>query len=398
MKAKFFLAFTVTVVLTLTACLPGLIIAPTNQPAPTLSKDQMDTAVVQTVGIRQTISVLETRIGAFTSVPSEAATLQATATRTLTPTSSPTPTPAATSTPLPPTITSTSATPCNAAAFVSDISFPDGQVVDPGQTVIKTWRIKNIGACGWNSSYSLVFASGSKMGGPDVVAFPTAGVKPGETIDLTVNLTAPTSSGDYAGFWQLKGPDGDTFGVNVKNQPFWVKIKVGTTTLNGTSLIDNYCSAVWKNSTTSLPCPAPRADFSAGSVFRMDNPKLEGAYQDNEPALVMIPNNGSGGQITGTFPAFKVQSGDHFISLIGCMDNIPKCSVTFKLSYTIDGSSVTDLLTWDHNYTGSGSWKRVDVDLTSLAGQSIKFILTVTNHDDASVDDQAFWLKPYVKR
>jgi hypothetical protein len=397
MKPKIFFVFSVWMVLGLTACLPGLIGGPANQPVPTLDKNQMETAVVQTAGIRQTIAVLETRIGAITSVPSEAVTQAPSPTRTFTPTTTTTPTPLPTMTPLPATITNTPSIPCNAASFVDDITYPDGSVVAPGSTFIKTWRLKNVGSCGWGNTYALVFASGSQLGGPSSASVPV-GVKPGETVDLSVTLTAPATAGDYTGYWQLKAPDGATFGTTSKSTPFWVKIKVGSTTMSGTSLIDNYCSAVWKNSGgTTLGCPAPRADFTNGSVFRVDNPKIEGGYQDNEPVLVMIPNNGSGGKVTGIFPAFTVQTGDHFISMLGCMDNTPKCSVTFKLSYTIDGTNVTDLYTWDHNFTG-GSWQGVNVDLSSLNGQVVKFILSVSNRDDASADDQAFWMKPYVKR
>jgi hypothetical protein len=98
----------------------------------------------------------------------------------------------------------------------------------------------------------------------------------------------------------------------------------------------------------------------------------------------------------GRFPALKVLSGDHFISLLGCMNASPKCSVTFKLSYTLDGSTVVDLGTWDRIY--DQNWARVDLDLSSLADKSVQFIFTVTNKDGSSVDDNAFWLKPYIKR
>ncbi len=398
MKRKISLIFSMICVLSLTACLPGLF-GGDAPPVPTQNPSEVGTVVIQTVAVRQTIAFLETQIALGTSQATLIPTVR-TATsvpHTATPTFAPSATPAATATPLPPTITSTAAIPCNAAVFITDVSYPDGSVVAPEQSFLKTWRLKNDGTCAWSTGYALAFASGSKLGGPDAVSIPV-GVKPGETVDLSVSLLAPKDTGDYVGYWQLRATDGLIFGTGGKNSPFWVKIKVGSTTMSGTRLVDNICTAIWKSNSGSLPCPAPRADFTAGAVMRVDNPKLEGAYQDNEPALVMIPNDGASGKITGTFPAFGILSGDHFVTLLGCMDNTPKCNVSFKLSYTIDGTNVTDLLNWDHAYTGGGSWKSVNIDLSSLAGQSVKFILSVTNYDGHAVDDQAFWLAPQIKR
>src|SRR5512134_2558781 len=49
---------------------------------------------------------------------------------------------------------------CDAAAFVSDVSYPDGSTVALGSTFTKIWRIRNTGTCTWNTSYALVFVSG----------------------------------------------------------------------------------------------------------------------------------------------------------------------------------------------------------------------------------------------
>lgn len=79
------------------------------------------------------------------------------------------------------------------------------------------------------------------------------------------------------------------------------------------------------------------------------------------------------------------------------MNTSPKCSVTFKLSYTLDGgTTVVDLGSWDRIY--DQNWVKVDLDLSSLADKSVQFIFTVNNKDGAAVDDTAFWLKPNIKR
>ena len=388
--------------LALSACMTGAPSVEPPIPVPSQNPNDQATAVIMTVAVRQTISVLETQIAAGTATPTDnpnpTTPTSRPPTATLDRVQSATPQPTATIqliSATPPS-TPTSQVTCNAATFVADVTIPDGTAVVPEQSFIKTWRIKNVGSCSWSTAYSLVFASGDHLGGPASVNFPV-GVKPNETIDLSVTLFAPKAQGKYTGNWQLSSPEGVTFSTGSKNQPFYVKINVGETTLTSTKFIDAFCSAVWKNGAgTSLPCPTAKVDFTNGAIFRVDDPKLEGGYQDNEPALVTIPNDGSGGLITGRFPPFKVLSGDHFVTIGGCMDASPKCTVSFNLSYTLDGSTVTVLQAW--NEISDGSWTKIDIDLSSLANKDVQFIFIVGNKDGSSVDDRAFWLSPYIKR
>src|SRR5690606_16148794 len=94
---------------------------------------------------------------------------------------------------LPGNTTTASAAGCYHAQFIADVTIPDGTHFEPGATLKKTWRIKNIGSCTWNSNdVSLVFDSGERMGAPASLAIPT-NVGPGQTVDLTVDLTAPSN-------------------------------------------------------------------------------------------------------------------------------------------------------------------------------------------------------------
>lgn len=146
--------------------------------------------------------------------------------------------PSATNTPQPAVVTSTSTvaaitnTPlpqpsstqsCDLAQFVADVTVPDGTAYNAGDTFTKTWRIKNVGTCSWTPSYALIFASGgqsNQMNGPASVAL-TGNVNPGETLDLSVNLTAPGTAGEYTGYWKLRNAAGSSF------TQMYVKINVG---------------------------------------------------------------------------------------------------------------------------------------------------------------------------
>jgi len=113
------------------------------------------------------------------------------------------------------------------ATFIIDVTYPDGTIVSPGQSFLKTWRIKNVGTCTWNSEYQLVFESGDAMSGPAHQQLTEIHIPPGETLDISVQLTAPETSGTYRGNWKLRSPHGDIFGTTTGN-PIWVEIEVVT--------------------------------------------------------------------------------------------------------------------------------------------------------------------------
>lgn len=117
--------------------------------------------------------------------------------------------------------------PCDKVSFVKDVTVPDDTKLQTGSAFTKTWRLQNAGSCTWTSGYKLVFDHGDGMGGPKDVQLTTGTVAPGQTIDVSVNLTAPANPGTYQGFWKLRNPSGVLFGWGDKaNSAFWVKIVV----------------------------------------------------------------------------------------------------------------------------------------------------------------------------
>jgi hypothetical protein len=110
--------------------------------------------------------------------------------------------------------------------FVSDVTVEDGADFTPDQAFTKTWRLRNNGTCTWTSSYDLVFDHGDHMGGPAVKALPGL-VEPGELVDISVNLVAPSSEGGFIGYWLLRNAEGMLFGIGADaNVAFWVEIEV----------------------------------------------------------------------------------------------------------------------------------------------------------------------------
>ena len=127
----------------------------------------------------------------------------------------PTDTSAPTGTPQPATATPK---PCNKAEFVSE-TVEDGSKFDVGENFTKTWRLRNVGTCTWNTNYKLIFSSGDKMSGPSSKNLPQS-VAPGEMVDISVDLKAPNTEGTYKGVWQIQDDQGQTFVYNI-----WVEIK-----------------------------------------------------------------------------------------------------------------------------------------------------------------------------
>ncbi len=135
-----------------------------------------------------------------------------------------------TPTPSPTVGVPTTATPrCLAAGFVQDVTVPDGSTFVPGETFTKTWRLINRGSCPWTTAFALIFVGGEQMGAPDRVPLPQA-VPPGGMVDISVNMRAPTTPGEYQGYWKLQSDKGTEFGVgDDAAQPIWVLIRVVVT-------------------------------------------------------------------------------------------------------------------------------------------------------------------------
>jgi hypothetical protein len=121
---------------------------------------------------------------------------------------SPTPIPTATQTATPTQTTTTEA--CTMSAiFINHVTIPPGVILTAGQSFTKTWRVQNNGTCAWED-YKLVYVRGNRMGG-NSPSFMRR-VEPGEVIDISLELTAPTYYGMYEGVWQIQSDKNNLVG------------------------------------------------------------------------------------------------------------------------------------------------------------------------------------------
>ncbi len=288
---------------------------------------------------------------------------------------------------------STSTSRCDAAQFLADVTYPDGSIVPRNNTFVKIWRIKNIGTCTWTTSYALVFTGGDSMSGPSTVAL-AGSVNPGQYIEVPVTFSAPGKDGNYRGYWKLRNASGVLFGIGtLADTAFWVDVKVAGPSFVAYEFANNFCSAEWTNGSNSLPCPGADGD-SKGFVLKLNTPKMEDGSTEDEPGLLTYPQDKRDGFISGQFPSFTVQNGDRFRTIVNCQYNASNCNVTFRLDYKVNGNIKT-LASWQEVY--EGKYYPVDLDLSSLDGKTVKFILVVSANGPNN-NDSAIWLNPHIIR
>jgi hypothetical protein len=222
------LILTLVLVLALSACNFG------QEPQPTPDVGAIFTAAAETVMAELSVQQTQTALVAPTATPLATNTPPPTFAIVSPGAGSPA-APAATQIPglgigtqpaspgLLPTITSAAAIvptlgdTCFNAEFVTDVNYPDGTVVKGGAEIAKTWRLKNTGTCTWDDGFSLQPVTGEAMGGkPWKITADSSSkdfVKPGNTVDITIEMQVPDSAGDHGGCWRMQNDSGYYFGT-----------------------------------------------------------------------------------------------------------------------------------------------------------------------------------------
>jgi hypothetical protein len=297
------------------ACFPIVMLAMplirTEQPV------QNDPVATIQVIVSQTVQAMTQTAPTQTPVPATATPLP--------PTSTPVP---ATNTPLP---TATTVSYCDWVTFVKDVTIPDGTRLSRGETFTKTWRLKNRGTCTWTADYMLVFVQGNQMGGTTAVRLP-GNVAPGQSVDVSVTLTAPDKRGSYVSYWMLRSPSGVLFGYGDKaNQAFYLDIKVedlphGTVTGN-----------FYYPSEFNPPLTLYFENAATGEAIQFAIP------EDSPTYSVLLPN--------GTYYAYAWAPG---YNLQGAyvFDNLTMKPFVVKGGQTTSGINLTD---WSPTLTAAGS-------------------------------------------
>lgn len=153
--------------------------------------------------------------------------------------------------------------PCVVAArFLGDVNYPDGSQIPPGTAFQKTWQVQNTGSCIWINTYGLLNIGGGAFGASSPSSIPYT--QPGQTVNVSVNMTAPQQPGSYTSVWQLQASNGALFGPQLDAQ-----FTVPQTGCNGVPQITQFYaspSTIQKGQSTTLIW---------GPVYNSDQVKLQ---------------------------------------------------------------------------------------------------------------------------
>ncbi len=240
MKIKNFIPILILVAIALTGC------GGDNQPPADI--DALYTAAAETLGAQFTQQAL--------SQPSETPTF----TIALPPTAelpSPTNTIATTPTNTPPQggapPAAPSLSPCDVADFVADVTIPDGTEMAPGTIFTKTWEVKNIGTCTWNSNYKLIFYFGEPMVTERSFQLTKEDVANGKNLKISITMTAPTAAGEYYSHWRMQNDKGEVFGIGAGADSVYAQIKVVAGAKTQTPTTQNTATATTVAAPTNTP-------------------------------------------------------------------------------------------------------------------------------------------------
>lgn len=123
------------------------------------------------------------------------------------------------------------------SAFVRDVTYPDGELVLPGQRFVKTWEVQNVGSVVWENRFLQcmddevvvytragdVLQLGQSLKAA-VTRIPIPTTHPGETVQLSAEFTAPSLPCTVLSYWKSVFADGMPCIPNATG--IWVKVVV----------------------------------------------------------------------------------------------------------------------------------------------------------------------------
>lgn len=187
----------------------------------TISEEELASQIIGTRDAISTQTAIET-------IMARIATLESQATCEVCPTFAP----AETATPIPEELTPIAFDPltmtitpigdqtiagCYNIEFLGDVTIPPETNMRPGRKFTKTWLVRNGGTCTWTTQFTLVNTGGNDFGVRNPFPF-TQIIEPGETSEISIELTAPKTLGTYYGYWLIRSPYGNSFGYGEQQE------------------------------------------------------------------------------------------------------------------------------------------------------------------------------------
>eukprot|EP00339_Tiarina_fusa_P013619 CAMPEP_0117016302 /NCGR_PEP_ID=MMETSP0472-20121206/12868_1 /TAXON_ID=693140 ORGANISM="Tiarina fusus, Strain LIS" /NCGR_SAMPLE_ID=MMETSP0472 /ASSEMBLY_ACC=CAM_ASM_000603 /LENGTH=422 /DNA_ID=CAMNT_0004720307 /DNA_START=6 /DNA_END=1274 /DNA_ORIENTATION=- len=155
------------------------------------------------------------------------------------------------------------------ATFVKDVTFEDGSVVAPGVVFRKIWRFTNTGAESWPVGTTLVAADTQEVASAPFAL--TSPVPFGQSIDVSLDISAPTVPGRYVTFFRLSAPSFGGF------SPFGHQVWADFTV----EKIED--DVVVVDTPVEEPVPEPKVEATPEPKVEVPEPKAEEPVPEPEP-------------------------------------------------------------------------------------------------------------------
>lgn len=99
--------------------------------------------------------------------------------------------------------------------FVTDVTIPDNSVLQVGHQMRKVWRVRNTGMTTWGDGYTLRHVRNANYATDGVTEIPLPPAQPGQTVDVGLDITAPSAPGEHKTSWRPFNSQGRPFGFEL---------------------------------------------------------------------------------------------------------------------------------------------------------------------------------------
>jgi hypothetical protein len=278
---------------------------------------------------------------------------------------------------------------CYSSDLVKVITIPNGTVLPAETHFTKIWRIKNTGTCTWDNDFLFVYAGDDGFSAKISNPLPKV-VRPGETMDMYLDMIAPPIAGDFNSRWALFDDDTDTlFGYGPDDRAFRVNISV-TTDFSGVifNYVNQLCTAQWFNDNGRLLLCNEGFNNPRGFAIKRQ------AAPDHDPTnpvnlLWTHPRMEVGGSIVGLYPYVRIPANSHLTGEIGCLEDNPNCNITMKLYYQIFGNAPELMIEYDE--IADDQANVFDLNIDGLRNKYVSFHLYVVANA-APQQAAGYWL------
>jgi uncharacterized protein YkwD len=206
----------------------------------------------------------------------------------------------------------------DAALFVEDVTYPDNTHLKSGEKFTKTWKFQNNGNCKW-TGYTVAFVSGDQMDAANSV--PVSETDAQATVEVSVDLVAPSEDGAYTGNFELRNAEGQSVPIGIE-PTFWVKIVVGEGGDILTSAEQKIGNCVYKENSEAVQTLIDlinKARAEVGRAALTVNPKLMEAARAHSLDMAcndFMKHSGSDGSWTGDRLTLAGYTNPYYLELL----------------------------------------------------------------------------------